>query len=66
MILLSSLDSPNHHRGSNLPLTTYAEIVRRGLMEGGGAGLGSADGFGGAMPGAGRDEADQGRPQVAP
>ena len=66
---LFSLGSPNHHRGSNLPLTTYADIVRRSLMEGGGAGRGSAGGFGGAMPGTGRglgDEANQGRPQVAP
>jgi len=38
-------------------------------MEGGGAGQGSAGGFGGAMPGAGRGlgvETNPGRPQVAP
>ena len=66
---LSSLGSPSNHRGSNLPLTSYADVVRRGLMEGGGAGQGSAGGFGGAMPGAGRGlgvETNPGRPQVAP
>jgi len=66
---LSSLGSPSNHRGSNLPLTSYADVVRRGLMEGGGAGQGSAGGFGGAMLGAGRGlgvETNPGRPQVAP